>query len=62
MSKILKKREKPESKLWQAAFGMSKKDIIEFTAKDFNQYMTLAHFNIGNVKENLINQKQEVST
>ena len=55
MSKILKKREKPESKLWQAAFGMSKKDVIEFTAKDFNQYMTLAHFNIGNVKENLIN-------
>jgi len=29
------KKVRPESKVWQAAFGMSKKEIIERTSEDF---------------------------
>lgn len=48
-----KQPEKQESKLWQAAFGMSKKEAINLAAKDLNSYMTLASFNVSSVKQNL---------
>jgi hypothetical protein len=41
---------KSESKLWQAAFGLTKQEFIDTTAEDFRRYMILGHFNMGNVK------------
>lgn len=48
-----KQPQKPESKLWQAALGMSKNEAINVVAKDLNNYMTLASFNLQSVKQNL---------
>lgn len=42
--------DKPESKLWKAAFGMSKQEVVEHASEDFRKYMTMGHFNMGNVK------------
>lgn len=41
---------KPESKLWQIVFQKSKKELHESVSKDFNFYMTAAHFDINHAK------------
>ena len=52
------KQMKPESKVWKAAFGMSKQEVIERASEDFRQYMTGAHFNIGQVKQSLLSSDE----
>lgn len=61
LNKLLKKEKvvKPESKLWNAAFGMSKQDVVEHASEDFRRYMVLGHFNIGNVKKSLMSSDKK---
>jgi hypothetical protein len=44
-----KKVHKQESKLWQAAFGMNKNEVVQFTREELRRYMTNAHFNMSSV-------------
>ena len=40
--------------MWTAAFGMSKAEVVEYVSEDFRKYMVSAHFNMGSVKESLL--------
>ena len=61
LNKLFRKEQvkKPESKLWNAAFGMSKQDLVEYASEDFRRYMVLGHFNMGNVKKSLMSSDQK---
>lgn len=45
--------------MWTAAFGMSKSELVEFVSEDFRKYMVSAHFNMGAVKESLLESKSK---